>query len=136
MGSYPVKLLKKGEAVNGKVGEGQVVDLLQRVFAGELRGYGVEECHVVQTLKIPLPHLRRSAAERWRYPQDPVCCLGLPRIEGHVGAPSCPAVLELKCTKTVEIVLNSGEIYMLESNTKITYKSERNSGVFDPRANN
>ena len=64
VGSYPVELPKKGEAANGKVGEGEVVDLLQCVFAGKLRGYGVEEHHVVQTLKIPLPHLRLSAAER------------------------------------------------------------------------
>lgn len=62
-GSYPVELPKKGEAADGEVGEGEVVDLLGGVFVGELRGHGLEERHVVQALEIALPHLRRSAAE-------------------------------------------------------------------------
>jgi hypothetical protein len=62
-GSYPVELPKKGEAADGEVGEGEVVDLLGGVFAGELRCHGLEERHVVQALEIALPHLRRSAAE-------------------------------------------------------------------------
>jgi len=73
-GSYPVELPKEREAADSEVTEGEVVDLLGRIVAGKLGGHGIEERHVARARKVPLPHLRRSAAESTSPPPPPRSC--------------------------------------------------------------
>lgn len=63
--AYPVELPEEGEAGDGEVGEGEVVDLLRGVAVGELGRHQLQERRVARTREpgrlLLVPHLRRSS---------------------------------------------------------------------------